>query len=194
MVHQQYNHQSYINVCVITNYTKINLYFLVFILIAFTTGMVTEIIGVKTGILFGNYHYGTLMGYRFNGVPFLIGINWAITVFCCCVIVHKIESYLMKRLPDAAAIAPAISTLSFIIDVGLLATLFDFIIEPVAVKLGYWQWHTATIPQLNYVCWFLISAALAWVFRKLNFNKQNQFAVHLFAIQLLFFFALSIYL
>jgi putative membrane protein len=122
----------------------------------------------------------------------LIGLNWAATVFCCCVIVSKVEIFLLKRLP--AAVAPAISTLSFVIDVGLLATLFDFVIEPVAIKLGYWQWHTATIPRLNYLCWFIISAALAYVFRKLNFNNHNQFAVHLFAIQILFFFALSIYL
>jgi bisanhydrobacterioruberin hydratase len=173
---------------------KVNLHFILFTIIAFVVGMVTETIGVKTGILFGSYHYGSVMGYQLNGVPLLIGINWAITVFCCCTMIYKVESFLMKRLSDAAKISTAISTLSFIIDVGLLATLFDYIIEPVAVKLGYWQWHSTHIPRLNYVCWFMISAALALVFRKLKFNKHNQFAIHLFIIQLLFFFALSIYL
>ncbi|TAH06721.1 MAG: carotenoid biosynthesis protein, partial [Sphingobacteriia bacterium] len=41
------------------NQQKINRLLLLFFAIAFTVGMVTEIIGVNTGFLFGNYSYGT---------------------------------------------------------------------------------------------------------------------------------------
>jgi putative membrane protein len=36
--------------------------FWLFIGIAFTTGMLVEWIGVHTGYLFGNYHFGTVLG------------------------------------------------------------------------------------------------------------------------------------
>jgi len=66
--------------------------------------------------------------------------------------------------------------------------------EPAAVKLGFWQWESATIPTFNYICWFIISALLIWVSRKLKFQKRNDFAVHLLIIQTLFFLTLRIFL
>jgi putative membrane protein len=77
----------------------------------------------------------------------------------------------------------------------MLATFFDMILEPVAVKLGYWKWlGNGSIPATNYLCWFLISALLITVFRLLRFSKHNQFAVHLLIIEMLFFAALRTFL
>jgi putative membrane protein len=86
---------------------------------------------------------------------------------------------------------------SFWIQVGLgalLATLFDWLMEPVAVRLGYWTWMTAEIPFKNYQDWFLVSAFLLFFFFKFNFPKKNQFALHLLLIQTLFFLILRIVL
>ena len=47
--------------------------------------------------------------------------------------------------------------LSVIVDGALLASFFDWLMEPIAVKLGYWQWASETIPVYNYICWFLCS-------------------------------------
>ena len=59
-----------------------------------------------------------------------------------------------------------------------------------AVKLGFWQWENGIIPLYNYVCWFLISVFLLVLLRKFPFPRANHFAVHLFIIQLLFFWIL----
>ena len=40
--------------------------------------MITESLGVNYGLIFGNYEYGNNLGFKFFGVPFLIGINWII--------------------------------------------------------------------------------------------------------------------
>ena len=72
--------------------------------------------------------------------------------------------------------------------------MFDWIMEPVAVKLGYWQWESNSIPLYNYISWIIISAGLLTVFRKLNQEKPNIFAVHLFIIQVLFFVVLRTFL
>jgi putative membrane protein len=84
-----------------------------------------------------------------------------------------------------------LTQLSIVVDGALLATVFDWIMEPVAVKLGFWTWlGTGEIPLWNYVCWFGISALLMAVFQACSFPKRNLFAVHLLIIQTLFFLIL----
>ncbi len=173
-----------------------NLAFFLFFLIAFAAGFAVELIGINTGFLFGNYRYGNVLGIKYYGVPLLIGINWFITIYCAGVISQTLQNWSAKKLAEAGgSVPPAIQLLSFITDGALLATFFDFVMEPVAVKLGFWQWPDAgAIPLYNYACWLLISILLLLVFRLLPFNKQNQLAVHLFLIQLLFFLLLRTFL
>ncbi|MBC7652425.1 MAG: carotenoid biosynthesis protein [Deinococcales bacterium] len=174
---------------------KKNVSFFLFFAITFLVGMGTEIIGVNTGKLFGHYHYGSAMGTKLNGVPFLIGINWFVVVFCSGIIITKLNNWIEdKYLIAELQMPPLLKTVSFIIDGALLATLFDYNLEPVAIKLNFWQWQNNQIPLYNFICWFLISAFLLLVFKRLNFSKSNQFAIHLFIIQSLFFIGLQIYL
>ncbi len=174
---------------------KKNLSFVLFIAVAFLVGMGTEMIGVNTGKLFGYYHYGSVMGKQLNGVPYLIGINWFVTVFCSGIIMYKLNNWIEEKYIDAGIqIKPIFKTLTFIFDGALLATIFDYNLEPVAMQLNFWQWQNNIIPLYNFVCWFVISGCLLMVFRWLNFNKTNHFAVHLFIIQFLFFIALQTYL
>ncbi|MBK7882949.1 MAG: carotenoid biosynthesis protein [Chitinophagaceae bacterium] len=51
-----------------------------FLLICVCIGIAVEIIGVKTGFLFGNYSYGIVLGPKIQSVPILIGINWFIII------------------------------------------------------------------------------------------------------------------
>lgn len=172
-----------------------NLSFFGFFTIAFLTGMGTEMIGVNTGRLFGSYHYGNVLGAKLNGVPFLIGLNWFVVIFCSASIMQQIHEWSKKKLTKAGAeMPPKMATLSLVIDGAVLATFFDWIMEPVAMKLGYWQWKNAVVPMYNYTCWFLISVVLLAIFRRFFKLGSNHFAVHLFIIQTLFFLALRTYL
>ena len=173
-----------------------NRYSLLFIVIAFCTGMVAEIIGVHTGCLFGSYAYGTVMGYQFKAVPLLIGVQWLVTIYCSGVVMQQLHAWVAAKAEAATGTRlPAwLQFASFVIDGALLATTFDYMMEPVAIKLGFWQWANNQVPFFNYVSWFVISAILLIVFRLLPFNKTNQFALHLFIIQLLFFLMLRSFL
>lgn len=169
--------------------------FFLFFVISFLAGMGTEMIGVNTGKLFGNYHYGEVMGKKLNGVPYLIGVNWFLTTFCIGVLMTKIATWTEDKYESLGfRIKPWIVTASFIFDGGFLSTLFDYNIEPVAKKLGFWYWKDGVVPGFNYICWFVIAAQLVYLFKKLNFDKDNQFAIHLLIIQALFFITLQIYL
>ena len=166
--------------------------FVLFFLLAFITGMVTEIIGVNTGVLFGDYAYGTVMGPKLLGVPFLIGMNWFVVVFCCGSLMHKLNKVMLAKYE--APIPVAIIKWSVIIDGAVLTTFFDWLMEPVAIKLGFWTWDGDTIPMLNYACWFVISAILLAVQQQLKIKAQNHFAIHLLIIQALFFLSLRIFI
>ena len=169
--------------------------FFLFFAISFLAGMGTEMIGVNTGRLFGSYQYGTVLGAKLNGVPYLIGINWFLVTFCCGVLLTKISNWTEDKYEHIGVrIKPWVLTIAFVFDGGMLATIFDYNIEPVATKLGFWHWKDVAIPWFNYICWFAISGQLAMLFKKLDFDKDNQFAIHLLIIQMLFFITLQIYL
>ncbi len=176
---------------IITQKQKNKAFFL-FVFICYVVGFFVEWIGVNTGALFGSYQYGKVLGRQQYGVPLLIGVNWFITIYCAGVIAYKLYSWANAKLEGLqASVKPAMQLLSFVTDGALLATLFDFVIEPVAVKLGYWEWlGNGSIPVYNYACWFIISVVLLTIFRLLPFDKSNRLAVHLFIIQVLFFLLL----
>ena len=53
---------------------------LLWCLTASTCGFLIEATGVRTGVVFGAYSYGTVLGPLLLGVPLLIGLNWALII------------------------------------------------------------------------------------------------------------------
>src|SRR5210317_2015499 len=49
---------------------------LVAALVVIAGGFAVELIGVQTGLLFGEYAYGSALGPKLMGVPLIIGVNW----------------------------------------------------------------------------------------------------------------------
>lgn len=183
-------------VLLIWNQSKPNKSFIIFIIICFLTGMIAEIIGVQTGLLFGDYTYGNLLGPKIFGVPLLIGVNWFVLVFCCIILMERLHDRMKQKYLENNLGEPSkkLERLSIIVDGALLATTFDWIMEPVAIKLEFWKWLSTDVPVYNYMCWFLISCFLIMIYRKWFFLNNNNFAVHLLIIQSLFFLTLRIFL
>jgi putative membrane protein len=173
-----------------------NKYFLLFLVIAFLAGVGVEIAGVNTGEIFGHYYYGNVLGYKMAGVPLIIGINWFLIIYCCGVCMHTILMKAINRIAlDSGAKPMRLKALSVIIDGATLAVFFDWVMEPVAVKLGYWHWAAGgEVPFYNYFCWFIVSMVLLAFFHFLPFSKNNKFAIHLLMIQLMFFLLLRTFL
>jgi bisanhydrobacterioruberin hydratase len=172
--------------------TEKNLSFWIFFGVTFFLGFTVEVVGVNTGWLFGNYQYGNILGPKQFQVPLLIGINWFISIFCCGISMHTLLQKIIQPA-DAAGTptpGPTLKAISIVTDGATLAVFFDWLMEPAAVKLGYWRWEGNTIPLFNYACWFVISCLLLLVFYKCKFPKQNKFAVNLLLIQIMFFLLL----
>ncbi|MBK8622910.1 MAG: carotenoid biosynthesis protein [Saprospiraceae bacterium] len=164
----------------IINRQKIN-----YLILCFSIGFLSEWIGTNTGYLFGDYTYGTAMGFKIGGVPVLIGILWFVTVYSIGQTVLFVYKYLTKNSQRSVWVNFGLINIA-----AALTTLFDFTLEPAAISLGYWQWlPDGNIPLFNYICWYLISGFLL---TPLFMNKSlhhdvNYFAVFLIVLQTLFF-------
>lgn len=170
--------------------------FIVFLVITFLGGMIVEIIGTGTGKLFGTYSYGNVLGPSLLGVPFILGINWFLMMYSCGITMHKILEVITEKFSSGIIEPkPFIKTLSVIVDGALTATFFDWLMEPVAIKLGYWKWGgSGFVPFYNYICWFAISCIFLFLFSRSEFDKGNKFAVNLLMIQAMFFLLLRTFL
>lgn len=174
----------------IYTHRKINVAFVIFFITCFSVGYGVELIGTSTGYLFGDYAYGDVLGPKGSGVPLIIGVNWFIIIYCCGVTILALYNRLTRNLDEAMRPRPIMKMASVVSDGALLAVFFDWIMEPAAIRLGYWAWQGGDIPMFNYVCWLIVSAILLMIFHICKFEKQNKFAVNLLLIQLMFFLLL----
>lgn len=99
-----------------------NRFFFLFLAVCFLAGIGVEMIGINTGMLFGDYTYGNVLGYRVQQVPVLIGINWFIIIYCSGISIHTLLIKAIKRVSEDNGKAPmALKALSVIIDGAMLA-------------------------------------------------------------------------
>jgi len=140
-------------------------------LIIFSIGMVSEILGVNYGLIFGDYVYLDNLGFKVLGVPILIGVNWIILTF----ITGSMSSYIIKN--------KHIATLTG----AILMILLDLIIEPVAPLLGFWIFDLPTVPLQNYIGWFIIGLTTQYIYHFNVERKEYPFSINLFIINAVFF-------
>lgn len=173
-----------------------NIAFFLFITAVFIIGFFSEVLGVNTGLIFGDYAYGKVLGFQWLNVPLLIGVNWFIIIYCSGICTQILLLKVINKVAAGSKEPPILlRAMSVIVDGATLAVLFDWLMEPVAVKLGFWTWlGDGTIPLYNYICWFIISMLLLTIFHLCKFNKENKFAVNLLLIQSLFFLILRTFL
>ncbi len=140
-----------------------------------------EVVGVHTGIVFGDYVYGRGLGIPVLGVPPIIGFNWVLV--CLGLLLWVAPAAERAGLPPVGI---ALAT-------AALATGFDWVMEPVAIELGYWWWAGGDIPLQNYAAWFLIAFGAVWSFLRLvpaETRRASRLPAYHVAAQLAFFAAL----
>ena len=138
-------------------------------------GFVAELIGVNTQRLFGVYTYGDTLGIKLWNTPLIIGLNWLVLIYCIAALSKNIRDNWYFPVIGAATMVA-----------------FDWIMEPVAISTGMWNWGGQDIPLKNYTDWFLISGFLFLMIRILKIEINNRIAVVLFTMQLVFFLTLNL--
>lgn len=155
----------------------INTKYMGFAFVIYLSGFLVEWIGVHTGWLFGNYAYGDTLGKKVFDIPLTIGVNWFLLIYAAGITTKRMR---IKKKWARVLLG------------ALILVLLDEQIEPIAIRFDYWHWHNATIPLTNYICWFLVSSAMLWLFEHLAFKKQSWVAPVLLGVQFLFFGILNL--
>ena len=143
-----------------------------FILICFFVGMISEILGVNYGLIFGDYEYGNALGYRLFGVPLLIGANWAILTLSCSALSATLFNSIFVKI---------------IMGVFLMVML-DAVIEPIAPLLDFWEFNGGKAPLKNYLGWIMVSFPLNCFYHILKIRVNGTFTHHLYKQNILILF------
>jgi uncharacterized membrane protein len=148
---------------------------LVFAFIA-TTAFVLELVGVSTGVPFGNYQYDRGLGLMFHNTPLLIGFNWLFLVYSSHAIVSK---FFTNRL-------------LLVLLGGALMLCYDLILECVAPVMKMWHFTTSYPPFANFFSWFIVSIIFHSLLVIFKIKIKNTPARMLFIIQLVFFCVIAL--
>lgn len=150
--------------------------FLIFCLVGYLFGYAIEVVGSRTGMIFGEYSYGNALGMKVMEVPVVMGLNWLMLVYSAGIICDRINThYIGKSLIGAS-----------------MLVILDLFLEPVAIRFDFWTWAQGSIPVQNYIAWYCSSFLLLLLFYGLSFKKENSLAKALFLVQFVFFILLNI--
>jgi putative membrane protein len=148
-------------------------------LIAITIGMIAEIIGVNTGLLFGDYSYSPqALGIKIFGVPLLVGIMWLLVTVSAWQIV-QLGSF--GRWPT-------------IIMASWIVVIFDLLLEQYATAFGLWSWQGGVIPLLNYISWYFVSTIIFISYSYLiKANKVSIYGLSSIPLMMIYFWLMLIF-
>ncbi len=122
---------------------------LVVIAIIPVLGWASEVLGSKTGVPFGEYHYTDVLQPQIAKVPILIPLAW------------------LMMMPPAWAVgsvaAPGRPLAQWAIAAAAF-TAWDVYLDPLMVRWDFWRWRRAGaylgIPLVNYLGWFIVAFAI----------------------------------
>ncbi|MBN2485559.1 MAG: carotenoid biosynthesis protein [Bacteroidales bacterium] len=139
-------------------------------------GFFIEVAGVKTGLIFGVYNYGSTLGLKVFDTPLIIGINWLLLVYLSANLIEKLK----------------LNAVLTIIAASLVMLAYDLLMEQVAPVTGMWYWKDNTVPIMNYMAWFFVALILHTIFRWSGIKAENKIAPVIFFSQLVFFLGIFI--
>jgi len=144
----------------------------------YISGLIVEMIGVNTGIIFGEYSYGPNLGLKILNTPVIIGLNWLILVYTTSSMFEKINIHVNYKILLASA--------------SMLA--YDIVLEQVAPLTGMWNWHEGNIPDRNYMAWFVIALIFHTLLKTVGIKTENAVSKNLYISQFVFFLMLAIFI
>ncbi len=140
--------------------------------------MISEIIGVNSGLLFGSYYYGENLGYSFYGVPLVIGLNWVVLTVSC----GNIAIYIFKE-----------NKFLSILFGSFLMLLLDIIMEQVSGDIDFWYFNDQSLTY-NFITWFMLGVCNQYLHQNYINQKNLIISVNIYLSFIMFFLVLVFFL
>jgi len=150
------------------------------IILTFFISMSAEIIGSKTGLIFGGkyqYNVHKTPGYMMYNIPLLIPIAWFGLIYMAL----NLYSAIMKVSPSTILSG---TTSHLIILSSVMVVALDLVLDPIAVNENRWSWKFKGryygVPILNFFGWFSVAVLIIMIFSVLRYpvvyaSDQNHF-------------------
>ena len=145
-------------------------------------GFGVEVLGVATGLLFGDYSYGRGLGPLVLDVPLLMGVLWWLLLLGS----HHLSERVLSR--GGKTVSPWLRAAA----AATLMTALDGMIEPVAIRAGWWTWDAGFIPWTNYLTWWVAAFGLGMLWRDVDDLKTNRLSGLLLLVFAGFFATLNL--
>jgi len=137
----------------------------IFLLITLIVSLVLEIIGSKTGYIFGGkYHYNqeNTPGYVVFGIPVLIPIAWFGIIYMSINFGYFLTDTQFPFVNDI--------DYYFTFLIAIFVALLDSVLDPLAVDEKRWSWESSGIyygvPLLNFFGWLLVPTLVVLIFHQ----------------------------
>lgn len=133
---------------------RLVLFFLLTVVISF----IDEDVGVRTGLVFGPYHYSDMLGVKLDHVPVLIPLGWFMMIYASWVVAQALLRGADLRRPGSAVVLALFA--------ALVMTGWDMVMDPPVSSHGNWVWEQGGpyfgVPLHNYFGW-VMNAFLIYV-------------------------------
>jgi uncharacterized membrane protein len=118
-----------------------------------------EEIGIRTGLIYGAYHYGPLLGPKLGHVPVIIPLAYFMMIYPSWMVARAllrgVDTHSVPRLTALAAVA------------ALVMTAWDVVMDPGMAAEGNWVWEQGGVyfgvPRHNYLGWLLTTFLVYWI-------------------------------
>lgn len=137
----------------------------------FLSSYIIEMIGVNTGLLFGQYQYHHGLGFKLFETPLLIGVNWILMIYITSSIFTKLKFKFLFQV-----IIPS-----------SLMLVYDIIMERAAPKMEMWSWADNIIPIQNFIMWGLLAFVFHSIKYLLKIEIKNKMALPIYIAQIILF-------
>jgi putative membrane protein len=122
-----------------------------FFAVAATVSYLLEETGVRTGLVYGPYHYSDMLGPKLGHVPVLIPLAWFMMIYPAWVTARALLRGVDTR--SAAGIA------GLALVAAMVMTAWDTVMDPGMAAAGNWVWEKGGayfgVPLRNYFGWLL---------------------------------------
>jgi len=121
-----------------------------FLLICVVVSWGFEVVGVATGAVYANYHYGDALGAKIAGVPVIIPLASFMMVYASWIVAHFLLEGGSNPQSPTGAFARALVA-------STVMTAWDTVMGPGMAKSGVWTWEKGGayfgVPFQNFVGW-----------------------------------------
>jgi uncharacterized membrane protein len=142
---------------------------IMFLLLASLIGLLSEVLGLSSGVIFGGHYVYQQSAFMLFNVPYIVPIYWAVFIYTSYCITNSFLFWSKKNKPNSKAKNIFLLVPLLVVFDGLFTVIIDLIMDPIQVHLGTWTWLDKGsyfgIPIGNFIGWFIVAILATGIFR-----------------------------